>query len=144
MIFKIHLHLGIVLVPNALAYLWRQSKKNSTNAPSEFFLKMWGNCQEARGLKHSTTLESGHGPDHSAKNTLSCFWDLSQLFVPLWLIQAQAAPLRFIFPTFKSCTISRWLPRLLAISERLLYLTQCHSLLRPWWTGRFFPFYFMA
>ena len=48
----------------------------------------------------------------------------------------------FIFPPsstfsshFQKNGCSLWLPYALDSSERLLYLTRCHSLLRPWWMG---------
>ena len=45
-----------------------------------------------------------------------------------------AAPYHHFFPVLEKGT-QHSLSLVLDNSERLLYLTQCHSLLRPWWMG---------
>ena len=44
-------------------------------------------------------------------------------------------PSTTIYPHLKEKGCCRWLPFVLDNCEKLLYLTWCHSLLRPWWMG---------
>ena len=53
-----------------------------------------------------------------------------------WFFEAKKSCFSTISSQFKKQGCRLCLPEVLDYSERLLYLTRCHSWLRPWWMGR--------